>query len=161
MDLFMGVLLVVLIASMFYLILQQKHFSNKINPYYKQNSQLLESIEKYIEIFNEQNVNELLKPSNNELGIESRKIIKSIRDEYRLKLIKNNEVSEEHEMLIDFISLSLSLLLKTPPNLREKIIIENTDNDYIKKILISKLPEIKNLYIPVSLLEVALSKKNN
>ena len=42
-------------------------------------------------------------------------------------------------MLIDFISLTLSLLVKAPPSLREKIILENTDNDYIKKILISKL----------------------
>jgi len=62
-------------------------------------------------------------------------------------------------MLIDFVTLSLSLLIKTPPSLRKRIIDENTDNETIKKILKSKLELIENYYIPVSLLEIAISKK--
>ena len=33
-------------------------------------------------------------------------------------------------MLIDFVTLTLSLLIKTPPNLREKLINKNTDNEW-------------------------------
>lgn len=161
MDWISIILFLIMAVSLFYLINQQRRFSNKLNPLMNQNEQLLESIEKYVEIFNEQNVNEMINSENNELTIEAENKIKVIRDEYRLKLIKNNELSEEHEMLIDFISLTLSLLIKTPPNLREKIINEHTDNETIQKILISKLPEINDLYVPVSLLEVALSKRNN
>lgn len=160
MDLIINILLLVMVGSIIYLIIQQRSFSKKLNPFFNQNSQLLESIEKYIEIFNEQNVNDLLKKENDNLSSESQNKMKKIREEYRMKLVRNNEMSEEHEMLIDFISLSLSLLIKTPPSVREKIIRENTDNEYITKILVSKLPEIQNHFVPVSILEVALSKQN-
>jgi hypothetical protein len=126
-----------------------------------QNAQFLESIEKYVEIFNEQNVNELLKREKiveNSLANEK---IREIRNDYRKKLTaKSNKLNEEHEMLIDFVTLSLSLLVKTPPTLRESLIEDNTDNEMIKKILKSKLPSIEELYIPVSLLEIAISKKS-
>lgn len=160
MDLIINILLLAMVGSIIYLIIQQRSFSKKLNPFFNQNSQLLESIEKYIEIFNEQNVNDLLKKENDNSSSESQNKMKKIREEYRMKLVRNNEMSEEHEMLIDFISLSLSLLIKTPPSVREKIIRENTDNEYITKILISKLPEIQNHFVPVSILEVALSKQN-
>jgi hypothetical protein len=125
----------------------------------KQNVQFLDSIEKYIEIFNEQNVNELLEKKDFKDGSLANKKIKAIRDEYRLKLIsKNEELTDEHEMLIDFVTLSLSLLVKTPPNLRKRLVQENTSNEIIKKILTSKLSIIEEHYIPVSLLEVAISK---
>jgi hypothetical protein len=62
-------------------------------------------------------------------------------------------------MLIDFVTLTLSLLVKTPPNLRERLIEQTTDNEMIKKILLSKLPSIEKHYIPVSLLEIAISKE--
>ena len=124
------------------------------------NKSFLESIENYVEIFNEQNVNKLLE--NKSLTDETLAIAKidSIKKEYTSKLLKaNTTLSEEHEMLIDFVTLSLSLLIKTPPNLRGTLILENTDNEFIKKILLSKLDAIKKHYIPVSLIEIAISKE--
>ena len=144
-----------------YLIFQQQKSSKKIDSITDQNSKFLESIEKYVEIFNEQNVNELIE--KNELIDESlaNKKINTIRNEYRNKLKdKNENLNEEHEMLIDFVTLTLSLLIKTPPSLRYKLIDDNTDNEVIKKILISKLPSIEKHYIPVSLIEVAIAKDN-
>lgn len=128
----------------------------------RQNTKFLESIEKYIEIFNEQNVNELLKKEKILENSLANQKIKEIRNEYKTKLMsKTKDLTEEQNMLIDFITLSLSLLIKTPPTLRESLIDDNTDNEFIKKILKSKLHSVEELYIPVSLLEVAISKNRD
>ena len=162
MEMLISMLIVSCLLLIIYLIFQQKKYSKNIDSLTKQNIQFLESIEKYVEIFNEQNVNELLEKNNSLDDNLANGKIKSIRDEYRLKLIaKNKELTDEHEMLIDFVTLALSLLIKTPPNLRGRLIQENTDNETIKKILVSKLPSIEKHYVPVSLLEVAISKDTN
>lgn len=155
------ILCLISIVFIIYLVHQQKINSKKIEGFANQNAQFLESIEKYTEIFNEQNVRELI--GKKKIGIEilADENIKSIRREYRNKLLsQNNTLTEEHEMLIDFVTLVLSLIVKTPPNLREKLIEENTDNEIIKKILISKLSLVSNHYVPVSLLEIAISSEN-
>lgn len=142
------------------IILNQKKHSTVVEKISGQNAQLLESIEKYIEIFNEHNVKNFIQNDESKSEIIAQKKLKEIRKEYIKKLkTHNGTLTEEHEMLIDFVSLTLSLLIKTPPNLRLKLIEENTDNEMMKKILLSKLDSIKNHYIPVSLLEVALSKE--
>ena len=162
MELVISALVILCLLLVVYLVLQQKKYIKNIDSLTKQNAKFLESIEKYVEIFNEQNVNELLDKKDLLDDSLANGKIKSIRDEYRLKLISNNkELTEEHEMLIDFVTLSLSLLIKTPPNLRKRLVQENTDNDIIKKILASKLSTIEKFYIPVSLLEVAISKDTN
>lgn len=129
---------------------------NKISLEYKS---FLESIEKYVEIFNEQNVKELL--VGNKLPNETKavEIINSIKNDFKKKLLaKNSILTEEQEMLIDFIVLSLSLLIKTPPSLRQKLIDQTTNNEAIKTILNSKLILIEKYYVPVSILEVAVSE---
>lgn len=142
------------------IILNQKKHSTVVKKISGQNAQLLESIEKYIEIFNEHNVKDFTQDDESRSEILAQSKLREIRKEYINKLKKpNSTLTEEHEMLIDFVSLTLSLLIKTPPNLRVKLIEENTDNEMMKKILLSKLDSIKNHYIPVSLLEVALSKE--
>ncbi len=162
MEMVISMLIVFCLLLMIYLIFQQKKYSKNIDSLTKQNIQFLESIEKYVEIFNEQNVNELLEKKDFLDDSLANGKIKSIRDEYRLKLIsKNRELTDEHEMLIDFVTLALSLLIKTPPHLRGRLIQENTDNEIIKKILFSKLPSIEKHYVPVSLLEAAISKDAN
>lgn len=160
MELAIIILVIISILLTSYLAIQHKKYSQNIDSQTKQNIQFLESIEKYVEIFNVQNVHEIIEKENSSDNSLANKKVQEIRDEYRLKLISiNNELTEEHEMLIDFVTLSLSLLIKTPPNLRARLIKENTDNEMIKKILVSKLNSIEKHYIPVSLLEIALSKE--
>lgn len=160
MELAIIILVIITALLTFYLVIQNKKYSKNIDSLTKQNIQFLESIEKYVEIFNEQNIHDIIEKKNSSDNIQANKKVQVIRDDYRLKLIsKNNELTEEHEMLIDFVTLALSLLIKTPPNLRERLIEENTDNSMIKKILNSKLTSIEKHYIPVSLLEVAISKE--
>lgn len=162
MELTIIILVVLSIILTLYLVIQHSRYSKNIDSLTKQNIQFLESIEKYVEIFNEQNVIDIIEKNNSSVNIQANKKVQEIRDEYRIKLIsQNEELTEEHEMLIDFVTLALSLLIKTPPNLRARIIKENTDNEMIKKILNSKLSSIEKHYIPVSLLEVAVSKEEN
>jgi hypothetical protein len=135
--------------------------SKVIEKLSEDNKRFLESIEKYVEIFNEQNVKDLLLNkdlTNEEMATDTLNLIKS---EFRKKLISiKGKLTEEHEILIDFLELSFALLIKTPPSLRKKLIDENTTNDEIKKILNSKLHIIEKHYVPVSILEVAISKSN-
>lgn len=159
--LFLNILSVMIILLIAYLLYEQKKHSNKLKIFSEKNNQFLESIEKYVEIFNEHNVKELTQESNSEKEAITAQHLKAIKNEYKAKLKAHvDNLTEEHEMLIDFVTLTLSLLVKTPPNLRERLIEENTDNDMIKKILISKLPSIEKHYIPVSLLEIAISREN-
>ena len=147
-------------AIIAYLLYEQKRNSAMLKVFSEKNNLFLESIEKYVEIFNEHNVKELNQLNNSEKEIFAEKHLKAIKNEYKTKLKSHdNNLTEEHEMLIDFVTLTLSLLVKTPPNLRERIIEETTDNEMIKKILLSKLPSIEKHYIPVSLLEIAISKE--
>ncbi|MBW2998033.1 hypothetical protein KY321_00710 [Candidatus Woesearchaeota archaeon] len=155
------ILSIISILIIVYLLIMLRKNSLKIESIASENSQLIESIEKYIEIFNENNIKELMNKvdSSNETAANIR--IKNIKEEYRKKIEKEaGNFSEEHETLIDFIALSLSLLIKTPKSLRKKLIDDNTDNEEIKKILISKLLSIEDYYIPVSILEIALSKSD-
>ncbi len=102
----------------------------------------------------------ILKEYKDSIGYSARFDSSAIKNEYKSKLKSHdNNLTEEHEMLIDFVTLTLSLLVKTPPNLRERLIEQTTDNEMIKKILLSKLPSIEKHYIPVSLLEIAISKE--
>ena len=159
MELFLMITNIVVITFLIILAYLFYKQSQKTDHTSKLNSDFLESIEKYIEIFNEQNVKDIMRKEKLEDNLIAEEKIKSIREEYRNKLIAEDEtLNEEHDMLIDFVSLSLSLLIKTPPTLREKMIRSNTDNEIIKKILISRLPSIENHYLPVSLLEVAISQ---
>ena len=162
MDLIISLLIIVTLVSLLiiiYMMLEIKKQSERINSISVKRDQFLESIEKYIEIFNEQNVKNLLDDDQITKEDLASKKIASIRKDYQEKLIsKNNVLTEEHEMLIDFVTLSLSLLIKTPPSYRLKLIDDNTDNGVIKKILTSKLQSINNHYIPISILEVAISK---
>ena len=158
----MNITLLLLCISILLLILfffyKQQKYSQRLDKVFNQNRQLLESVEKYVEIFNEHNVKELTNTDNNKELLAAKKI-ERFRNEYRSKLkAQNDKLTDEHEMLIDFVTLTLSLLIKTPPNLRKKIIDDNTDNDVIKKILSTKLSTIENHYIPVSLLEIAMSR---
>jgi hypothetical protein len=147
-------------AVVVYLLYEQKRNSAKLNLFSEKNNLFLESIEKYVEIFNEHNVKELNQINNSEKEIFAEEHLKGIKNEYKAKLKSHdNNLTEEHEMLIDFVTLTLSLLVKTPPNLRKRLIEETTDNEMIKKILLSKLPSIEKHYIPVSLLEIAISKE--
>ncbi len=147
------------ILALVYFIYLNKKNSEKITNIEKQNKVFVESIEKYVEIFNENNIKHLMENKDNTSEIEANEDINIIREEYRNKLKKEaGKLSEEHEMLIDFITLALSLLIKVSPSLRRKLIEENTDNDAIKTILISKLPSIEKHYNPVSILEIALSE---
>ncbi|MCW8850439.1 MAG: hypothetical protein OQJ81_10715 [Melioribacteraceae bacterium] len=160
MDILINILLIFCFIAMLYLVLEQRKYSKKISILMEGNKSFLESIEKYVEIFNEENVNKLLENKSLTDETLAHAKIELIKKEYRTKLLKvNNSLSEEHEMLIDFVTLSLSLLIKTPPNLRARLILENTDNEFIKKILLSKLEAIKKHYIPVSLIEIAISKE--
>lgn len=155
----LSVLTVLLIA---YLLYEQKKYANKLKIFSEKNNQFLESIEKYVEIFNEHNVKGLNEDNKAEKETFAEEHLKAIKNEYKAKLKSHdNNLTEEHEMLIDFVTLTLSLLVKTPPNLRERLIEENTDNEMIKKILMSKLPSIEKHYVPVSLLEIAISKEDN
>ena len=159
MDMLNTILVLLCFLSFIYLIFQQNKFSAKIHLLSRSNKNFLESIEKYIEIFNEQNINKYLNDKNLTNETLAGEKINTIRKEYELKLTSSSEVlTEEHEMLVDFVTLTLSLLIKTPPNLRERLIIENTDNDIIRKILLSKLDSIQEHYIPVSLIEIAISE---
>lgn len=162
MDFLITTIVIFCAVSIIFLIIQQIKYSNKINALSLQNRSFLESIEKYIEIFNEQNVNELVKNKNLINEKLANEKIESIKEAYKEKLSKiKGTLNEEHEMLIDFVTLSLSLLIKTPPGLRKQLILENTNNEVIKKILLSKLDSIKKHYIPVSLIEVAISKESS
>jgi hypothetical protein len=147
-------------AIIAYLFYEQKRNSVKLKLFSEKNDLFLESIEKYVEIFNEHNVKELNQLNNSEKEIFAEEHLKAIKNEYKTKLKSHdNNLTEEHEMLIDFVTLTLSLLVKTPPNLRKRLIEQTTDNEMIKKILLSKLPSIEKHYIPVSLLEIAISKE--
>ncbi len=153
---------IISIILIVYLIFTNWKNEKQIKKLSNDNKRFLESIEKYIEIFNEQNVNDLL--ANKELTNEKNAFdtISLIKSDFKKKLTsKSGKLSEEHEILIDFIELSLLLLIKTPPNLRKKIIDENTNNEEIKTLLNSKLSLIEKHYLPVSILEVAISKSNN
>lgn len=151
-----NIVVIVLLIVLVYFFYKQSQKTDNVS---KLNSDFLESIEKYIEIFNEQNVKDIMRKEKIEDNLLAEEKINSIREDYRNKLLAKDEtLNEEHDMLIDFVSLSLSLLIKTPPTLREKMIRGNTDNEIIKKILISRLPSIENHYLPVSLLEVAISQ---
>jgi hypothetical protein len=156
---FTEIILVISISAIIYLIFINRQGLKKIDRVDHKNEQFIESIEKYVEIFNENNIKELLAKIESPNDKDAEEKISQIRDEYRTKL-KNEagQFSEEQEMLIDFITLTLSLLIKTPPTLRKKLIEDNTDNEIIKTILISKLPSIEMHYIPVSILEIALAK---
>lgn len=162
MDLFVQIIFLLSLIIIVALIYLQVRQFQKYDKVARENTKFLESIEKYIEIFNEQNVNELLsKEKIIENSLANQKV-KEIRNEYKNKLLsKKKDLTEEQSMLIDFITLSLSLLIKIPPTLRESIIDDNTDNEFIKKILKSKLHSIEDLYIPVSLLEIAISKNHD
>ncbi len=150
---------IVVLLALLYLLFELHKQNEKINLIDKKNEQFLESIEKYVEIFNEQNVKKILNEEQISYEDSASKKIESIRKEYKKKLLsKNDTLTDEHEMLIDFVTLTLSLLIRTPPSYRLKLIDETTDNEVIKKILISKLPSIKNHYVPISILEVAISK---
>lgn len=153
---FLSLLIFVTILILLYVQFRTGKFIQKVS---NDNQPFLESIEKYVEIFNEHNIKEITGEHKSQKEALADEQILNIRSLYRNKLISQNTIlTDEHEMLIDFVTLSLSLLIKTPPNLRERLINENTDNDVIKKILISKLPSIEKHYIPVSILEIALSK---
>ncbi len=161
MELLYTILVILFIVFLGYLVFELRKNSLKVDKLNLENKRFLESIEKYVEIFNEQNVKDLLLYKKLANPIAASETINTIKEEYRSKLLSKGDVlSEEHEMLIDFISLSLSLLIKTPPNLREKIINENTSNDVIKTILNAKLPNIEKHFVPVSILEVAISEHN-
>lgn len=152
---------IIVIVLLGYFLIELRKQNEKINTIEKRNEKFLESIEKYVEIFNEQNVKSLLNEEQISNENSASKKIASIRNEYRKKLLsKNNTLTDEHEMLIDFVTLSLSLLIRIPKTYRLKLIDETTDNEMIKKILISKLPSISEHYIPISILEVAISKEN-
>ncbi len=162
MEMLNTILIIFCFLSFVFLIIQQKNFAAKVNSLTQNNNSFLESIEKYIEIFNEQNINKYLidKDITNETFASEQ--ISAIKKDYIIKLTSSTEkLTEEQEMLVDFVALTLSLLIKTPPNLRERLIVENTDNDIIRKILLSKLDTIKKHYIPVSLIEIAISKESN
>ena len=162
MDLVVQLIFIIALLVIIGLIYMQFRQIKKYDKVSRQNTKFLESIEKYIEIFNEQNVNELLKKEKILENSLANQKIKEIRNEYKTKLMsKTKDLTEEQKMLIDFITLSLSLLIKTPPTLRESLIDDNTDNEFIKKILKSKLHSVEELYIPVSLLEVAISKNRD
>lgn len=151
------IIILLLVAIMFL----HRRETFKIESLKKQNQLFLESIEKYVEIFNENNVKDIINNKDKASEKLANNKIMSIKKEYKSKLMRANQnLTEEHEMLIDFVTLSLSLLIKTPPSLRKKIIEENTDNEVIKKILTSKLASIENHYVPVSILEIALSEDN-
>lgn len=153
------VLVTITIVLLFYLLYELKKHKAELLILKKNNLSLIESFEKYTEIFNEQNVKDLLssKEMNNE--ILANETIGIIKKEYKQKLKKSNEsLTEEHEMLVDFITLTLSFLIKIPPTMRMKLIENNTDNHFIKKILFSKLSAISKFYVPVSILEIAISK---
>jgi len=162
MELLNLVITIVSIIFIVYLVLANWKNDKQIEKLSDDNKRFLESIEKYIEIFNEQNVKDLL--TNKELTNKTKAVdtIHLIKSDFKKKLLsKNGKLSEEHEILIDFIELSLLLLVKTPPSIRKKIIDENTNNEEIKTLLNSKLSLIEKHYLPVSILEVAISKPNN
>lgn len=162
MEMLNTILIIFCFLSFVYLIIQQKNFSAKIKSLSQNNKSFLESIEKYIEIFNEQNINKYINDKNLTNETLASEKISAIKKDYSIKLASSSEkLTEEQEMLVDFVTLTLSLLIKTPPNLRERLIVENTDNDLIRKILLSKLDTIKKHYIPVSLIEIAISKEGN
>ncbi|MFZ1289986.1 MAG: hypothetical protein WAR79_07840 [Melioribacteraceae bacterium] len=142
-----------------YLVYAERKNSKLIAKISEEYKSFLESIEKYVEIFNEQNVKDLLvnnNLSNDEKAVET---INSIKNDFKKKLLtKNLKLNEDHEMLIDFIVLSLSLLIRTPPSLRQKLVNQTTNNEAIKTILNAKLELIEKHYIPVSILEVAVSE---
>ncbi|MCB0746349.1 MAG: hypothetical protein KDC90_02700 [Ignavibacteriae bacterium] len=158
----LGIILsAIIISAVLYLIFEQRKNAKLVEKISEENKQFLESIEKYVEIFNEQNVKDIL--ANDDLANEKKaaSTISLIKKEYKLKLeLQTGKVTEEQEILVDFIGLCLSMLIKTPPRLRLKLINENTTNEDIKKILKSKLKEIEKHYIPVSILEVALSERS-
>ena len=160
MELFFIVSVVLSLICILYLVFQQKKLSKDVIGLNNKNEELLESIEKYVEIFNEQNITSLIGENEQNINQIADEKIQSIKEEYKNKLSKqNSNLTEEHLMLIDFVTLTLSLLIKTPPNLREKLINKNTDNEMIRQILKSKLPTIRDHYIPVSILESALEER--
>ena len=157
-----SILVFLCLLALVYLIIKESKYSEKINELTNSHKNFIESIEKYTEIFNEQNINKYLNDKSLTDETLASEKIKAIKEEYAIKLATTYEtLTEEHEMLVDFVTLTLSLLIKTPPNLRERFIIDNTDNDIIKKILLSKLESIQKHYIPVSLIEIAISKEAN
>lgn len=162
MEMLDSILVILCLLAFVYLIVQQNKYSTKISALTNSNKNFLESIEKYTEIFNEQNINKYLNDRNLTDETLAGDKINAIKKDYAIKLASTNEsLTEEQEMLVDFVTLTLSLLIKTPPNLRERFIVENTDNGILKKILLSKLESIQNHYIPVSLIEIAISKEND
>ncbi|MBK7978638.1 MAG: hypothetical protein IPK06_01230 [Ignavibacteriae bacterium] len=148
----------VIVVLIIYLIYSEIKNSIRIEKVLKENKKFLESIEKYVEIFNEHNVKNLLSDGIAE-DSEAQATIISIKDEFKNKLLKkNSKFTEEHEILIDFVILNLSLLIRIPPSLRKKLIDQSTENEEIKEILISKLNTIEKHYAPVSILDIAISE---
>ena len=80
--------------------------------------------------------------------------------ESRLKAVSDNEHKADKLRIEIERNLYINTLI---PDSRGDVlgILENTDNKDIQKILISKLPIISKHYVPVSLLEVALSRDKN
>lgn len=149
----------VIVVLIIYLIYSEIKNSIRIEKILKENKKFLESIEKYVEIFNEHNVKDLLKNDGISEEIKAQETIVTIKNDFKNKLLKkNSNFTEEQEMLIDFVILNLSLLIRIPPNLRKKLIDQSTENKEIQTILNSKLNNIENHYVPVSILEIALSE---
>lgn len=159
MDITLILLLILTLVGVLVLIFSHFQLTKKLESQKSLNNKFLESIEKYVEIFNEQNISKMIEKNdlaNDELVSKK---ISEVRNEFREKFISRNEtLTDEQEVLIDFVTLSLSLLVKIPPSLREKVIEENTDNLEIRKLLKSKLDLIKKHFIPISILEVAIAK---
>lgn len=160
----MNILFVILslltLVGIVYLYIELVKTKKSITQGNKKNDQFLESIEKYVEIFNEQNIKDFKDEDHLITEKAASKKIEQIGKDYREKLIeKNRELTDEHEMLVDFITLNLSLLIRIPPTYRMKLIDDTTNNQMIKKILMQKLPSIKDHFIPISLLEISLSQE--
>jgi hypothetical protein len=161
MNILISILLALCIISIAYLIILHRKSLQKLSEAKEKNVQFLESIEKYVEIFNEQNINELTDTKKLNENVLANKTINSINKELKRKLPQDDNLKDEHMILIDCVSLILSLLVKIPPSLRAKLIFDNTENEVIQKILISKLDKLENHYIPISLLEIALGTEEH
>jgi len=156
----MNILIILLIALIlitlvgFYL---YKQDMKKLRSEISAQSGIIESMEKYVEIFNVNNVKNYLNQNEFVKSNELKNKIKNIKKELERKIIKPDEkYTAEKEVLFDFVTLTLSLLIRVPQSMRVSIIENYTENEIIKKILYSKLEKIKNYYIPISLLEIAV-----
>ncbi|MCB0750771.1 MAG: hypothetical protein KDC52_04805, partial [Ignavibacteriae bacterium] len=104
METFGIILSVIIISAVLYLIFEQRKNAKLVEKISEENKQFLESIEKYVEIFNEQNVKDILE--NDDLANEKKaaSTISLIKKEYKLKLeLQTGKITEEQEILVDFI----------------------------------------------------------